>query len=274
MKRILWPIILVFGGSSALATITSQTAQTTYTIIAVPQAVPVGFPFQQGSDLLVTDAGSGGAPRSPAATLVLGSDYTVTGGGYNSANAMQTGSLQVVGTGANSVLANDVLTITRNVPINQISSFVSSGALTVQNIEQGLDKQATISQELYNASGRSLQFPIGDTTSGTLPNVNTRASGILGFSPTGQVQIYSPASVTYSSQVPIQVTSISALESISVAGLVTGYQIPVAGYYSPGDGGGAPLVIARPAGRPWTAALCSPRRPAGPRDGFASTRAL
>ena len=63
MKRILWPLLLVFGGASAFATITSQTAQTTYTIIAVPQAVPVGFPFQQASDLLVTDAGSGAAPR-------------------------------------------------------------------------------------------------------------------------------------------------------------------------------------------------------------------
>jgi len=178
MKSILWPILLVFSGASAFATITSQTAQTTVTLSAVPQAVPSGFPFQQASDLLVTDAGSGGAPRSPAATLVLGSDYTVTGGGYNSANAMQTGSLQVVGTGASSVLANDVITITRNVPINQITSLISSGALTVQNIEQGLDKQATISQMLYNDLPQSQGLtPLSITSAGLINSGFTAQTG-------------------------------------------------------------------------------------------------
>ena len=67
---------------SLFGSITSQTDKTgPFTITASPQTIAVGFPFQQGSDLLVLDEGSTGTPRIPATTLALGSDYTVTGGG-------------------------------------------------------------------------------------------------------------------------------------------------------------------------------------------------
>ena len=138
--------------------ISSQTDRTgPFIVTGLPQVIPVAFPFQAGSELIVYDTGASGTTNDPAITLTLNSDYTVNGGGYDSSNAMQTGSITVVSTGANSVQVGDYLVIARNVPINQTTSFQASGPLTIQQVEQALDKQATISQQVNEGdSGASL----------------------------------------------------------------------------------------------------------------------
>ena len=90
--------------------------------------IPVGFPFSRVG-LVVLDEGSGAVPRGPG-LLLLGSDYTVTGGGYNGTptpNQMQVGSISVVATGAGLVLANDQIVIMRGVPVNQTTSLGRRG---------------------------------------------------------------------------------------------------------------------------------------------------
>lgn len=170
-----------------LGSVTSQVDKSgPFLITSLPQVVPTGFPFQQASDLVVLDEGSTAIPRDPASILSFGSDYTVTGGGYNSANQMQVGSIVVSAGGSGAVLTNDQLVIMRGVPINQVMSFISTGPLTISLLEQALDKEATLSQQVNEVAGRSLQFENFETASPLL-NKLARVSKYLAFDSNGNV---------------------------------------------------------------------------------------
>lgn len=225
-----------------LGSITSQVDKTpAYVVASYPSTLTVTFPFQLSTDLTVLDLGPAGAPYSPAHVLTLGSDYTVTGGGYNTHTNMQTGSITVVSTGTGGVLANDLILIQRNVPINQLTSFQSGGALTAAMIEQALDKQATISQQLNELSGRSLRFQPGETLDGTLL-LSARKGAFLAFDVNGNPVFPQSASIIYPSSAPLSVVNIAALRLLPVSSLVTGIPVQVAGYYAANDGGGGTYV--------------------------------
>lgn len=177
MKKLLALFLLPLA---CFANITSQTEKTgPFVITGLPQTIPVGFPFQQGSDLVVLDTGLSNS-HDPALVLVLGSDYTVTGGGYNGANQMQVGSVVVVTGGVNNVQVNDNLVILRGVPINQPTSFTSTGPLTISLLEQALDREATLSQQIDETTSRSLRFEKSEFGSPVL-NKASRANTVLGF---------------------------------------------------------------------------------------------
>ena len=172
--------------------ITSQVAKSgPFLVTGLPQTIPTGFAFQQGSDLLVLDTGPASGPYDPAHVLVLGSDYSVTGGGYNAANQMQSGSVVVVSGGGQAVAVNDYIVIERAAPLNQTTGLVTTGPLTATLIEQALDKQATLSQDLAASQTLALQFEDFEFGSGTLP-LSQRAGMVLGFNSLGQVQYYTP----------------------------------------------------------------------------------
>lgn len=171
----------------AFANITPQTDKVGPVIIAgSPQVIPTTFPFQQASDLLVLDSGQSGVTHDPALVLTLGSDYTVTGGGYNAATQMQGGSVSVVSTGSHSVATGDRIVIMRNVPINQTSSFAATGPLTIALIEQALDKTATLSQQVNELAQRSLHFENFETNSGLMP-LSARKNCYLFFDANGNL---------------------------------------------------------------------------------------
>jgi parallel beta-helix repeat protein len=156
--------------------VTAQTAKTgPYVMAAFPQACPTGFAFQQSSDLIVIDATLG-------VLLTLGSDYTVTGGGYIPSNQMQTGTVTILSGGAHSVLVGDVIWILRNVPLNQIAS-ATSATLSPVLLEEALDKAATIDQQLLEKSTRALSFEAFETLSATLV-LAQRKGNLLGFDAT------------------------------------------------------------------------------------------
>jgi hypothetical protein len=195
--------------------LSSQVAKSgPFLITGLPQTIPVGFVFQQASDLLVLDTGPTSAPHDPALVLTLNSDYTVTGGGYNSATQMQTGSIVVVGTGANAVQTNDYIVIMRNVPINQGTSLSPSEPLTVQLIEEALDKQATLAQQVSEVTGRSLQFENFEFLNPVI-GLSARKSNILGFDANGNIAFYAGASST-------AVTSITGTANEVIANVATG----------------------------------------------------
>ncbi len=170
MKNLFMVALLGLMPLLGLANITSQTDKTgPVTFTGSPQVIPVGFPFQQASDLLVLDSGQSGVTHDPALVLTLNSDYTVTGGGYNTATQMQVGSVRVVNTGSHTVQNGDQIVIMRNVPINQTTSFSATGPLTIALIEQALDKTATLSQQVNELAQRSLHFENFETNSGLMP---------------------------------------------------------------------------------------------------------
>lgn len=178
------------------ATVTSQVDKSgPFLIMSSPQTIPAGFPFVAGSDLLVLDAGPTSAPYDPALVLTLGSDYTVTGGNYNSQNQMQSGSVIVVSSGSHHVAINDNIVIKRNVPINQTSSFTTQGPNTALLLEQMGDKLATLSQQVNEVTARSLQFENFEFLSGVL-NKAQRSGNLLGFNSVGAPVYYAPSIIT------------------------------------------------------------------------------
>jgi hypothetical protein len=119
--------------------VASTVSRLQFTITGLPQTLAVTFPFNVAADLLVTDG---------ATVLVLNSDYTVTGGGYNALNQLQGGSVTVVGTGSSAVQVSDVITISRGISPVQTTTFASTGILTPLMIEQDDDKLTLLVQEL------------------------------------------------------------------------------------------------------------------------------
>lgn len=186
MKKLLVALVFILAGS-VFASITSTTDRSgPFTIAGLPQTIPTTIYYQQGSDLLVLDMGTSGSPSDPAVTLTLGSDYTVSGGGYNVSNQMQTGSITMVSTGAHSVAVGHRIVIMRNAALNQTSSFTTTGPLTMQQVEQALDKQATLSQQVNEVTARSLRFENFETASAILTK-SARAGKILGFDSNGDI---------------------------------------------------------------------------------------
>ena len=159
-----------------------------------------GLAFQQASDLLIVNAGQPGAVRSPATVLKLGTDYVVTGGGYNSANQMQVGSFTLTNTGPNSPITGDNLYVIRNVPANQLTVFANGGYLTAAMIEQALDKQATLAQMTVNNGLASLHVETYETANAVPPNLlmplALRANSIVGFDANGNVAFFPTANST------------------------------------------------------------------------------
>lgn len=185
MKRLLLLFLLPIACLGSIAPQVDKTGP--FLITSLPQTIPVGFPFQTGNDLLVLDTGPSGSPHDPALVLVGGSDYTVSGGGYNSAVQMQTGSVICVGTGSTPVAVNDNIVVMRNVPINQTSSFSSTGPLTIQQIEQALDKTATLSQQVNEIAQRSLQFENFEFNVSPTLSKSARENSILTFDSNGNI---------------------------------------------------------------------------------------
>jgi hypothetical protein len=191
LLRILILSVAVVCGITATATVTPQTNRVgPYTISSFPAALPTTFPFNVSSELLVLNLGQGGIEHSPAEVLTLNSDYTVTGGGYNSSVQMQTGTVTVVTTGSHAVEVNDQIVILRNVPVNQPTSF-QTGVPTWTTVEKAFDRASTVSQEITENVSRALQFPAGETASGVL-ELTLRAGKVVGFDEDGALTFYDP----------------------------------------------------------------------------------
>lgn len=156
-----------------------------YTLSTLPQVLAVSFPFQAAADLKVYNIGTASVPLPHAVLLTLNSDYTVTGGGYNVANSMQTGSVTVAAGGAGSLAVGDKIVILRMASENQLTSFLSSGLLTVPMIEQALDKQATLIQDLQNQVRSALRIPITDDPNLSEMIRDERANMLLSFDSDG-----------------------------------------------------------------------------------------
>jgi len=207
MKKAGFLILLVLFALRAEATLTptvdvSGPFVTTNGTAPYYLAIPTQLEFQVASDLTVLDVGKSSAPRVPASVLQLGSDYTVTGGGYTTstggvvtgnATEMQTGNITIKSGMANSVLSGDLIYIVRSSKVNQITAFSSGGYLTGPMIEQALDKTAMISQNAVNGVATSLHVESWETKNSIPPNLlmplATRAGKYVAFDKNGNVML-------------------------------------------------------------------------------------
>lgn len=200
-----------------------QTAKTQVVISALPQTAAVGFPFVAAADLRLLDSST-----EPATELTLGSDYTVTGGGYNSMQQMQTGSVVIVAGGVGDVQVGDTITILSDVPYTQTLSFQTL-ALNPKLIEAALDKLTKECQQLRTVLDLCLRFQDDEDLDGTLAK-SARENSLLGFDSLGRISFTSTSTLTpmfsYQSSLTHETGGTSsALDAFSTNGLLVKYVV-------------------------------------------------
>jgi len=147
--------------------LSSTVARLQYTVTALPQTFAT-FAFNLPGDLLVSDG---------ANVLVLGSDYAVAGGGYNSANQLQAGTIVVNGTGTNAVQVGDVITICRNISPVQETTFASTGLLTPLMIEADDDNLTAQVQQIEGLTYNPFPPILGTPNTIFLPWITAQSGG-------------------------------------------------------------------------------------------------
>jgi hypothetical protein len=213
--------------------IATSTAKIQYTLAATVQALPIPFYFLESGHIK--------AIRSRADVtdyvMVLGTDYTLTGVADEDG-----GELTTIAT---NMQVGDVITIKRDIAITQTVNYVYNDRFPAETHERALDKLTMIVQQLKEVTDRAVQFPESDVagTGNIMPSAADRAAKIFGFDASGaQVQLYDPVSAVFAEGDAIYANTVAALKAVLVAPLLNGQQCHVAGYSSPGDGGGGTWV--------------------------------
>ena len=131
-----------------------------YATDGVTTAFTIHFPFFDDTDVNAIFVDEDG----DATTLVINTDFTVTGGD-GSGGVLTTA-------GALSPLAdNGTLTIYREIPFTQESDYVEDDPLPADQLESDLDRAAMRDQQLQDGQNRALTFPVtvDPNVSGELP---------------------------------------------------------------------------------------------------------
>lgn len=183
----------------------------------VSTAFPFAFKVFSTSDLQVVRTD----PTGFELTLALTTDYTVALNANQNSNPGGTVTLLTP-------LATDYkLTLTSDIAELQNTDLTNQGGFYPAVITNALDKLTILIQQVSNALGRSLKFPISDgSVSTTLPTSAARSSSVLGFDTAGNVTTYGITVTTMS-----VVRSVSGVDfSLSVGQTV----IPLVFSYTPG----------------------------------------
>ena len=138
------------------------TATSGQTVFSVP------FEFFANSNLLV---------YKNSTLLTITTHYTVTGAGVTGG-----GSITLV-TGAT---AGDVITIIRDIPVERVTDFPTSGPFNIDALNTDLDRLTAMIREREDGITRVIQLAPTDTTvSLQLPAASARANKVLSFDGTG-----------------------------------------------------------------------------------------
>lgn len=158
-------------------TVQSTTSRADYRGNGVTTLFTIPFYFLDNSHVKVTRTDNSSVPPT-VATLVLNSDYVVTGAGVTSGGQLQT---TVAPTGTQTV------TVLRNVPFTQLIHYVPNDPFPAATHEQALDQLTMEVQELNEVTTHALQFPSYEPVPAVLPAAANRASSLLGFDTNGLV---------------------------------------------------------------------------------------
>lgn len=141
----------------------------------------VGFRFLSSAHLRVIRTSSAGVD----ATLVLNTDYTVSGVGAAS------GTVTLVAV----LAAGEKLTIIRDVPFTQLADYVAGDSFPAESHEDALDLLTMQTQQLKDDIGRSLTLPATSVGASTeLPSA--APASLIGWDATGQaLQNYDASSL-------------------------------------------------------------------------------
>ena len=189
MKRYLAILSLILlAAIPAYATVNVETTRVQYSCDGV--LVTYAYPFQilEDDDLLAVKANTASGTET---TLVLNTDYTVTGAGAGTSGG------NLVLTAASKCGAGYTLTLLRNVELTQDTDYVDGEVFSAESFETALDKMALVQQQQDEEIGRSLKVKRNSTLSGTGVEVPIAAGRAIGWNSTGTgITNYATSSVT------------------------------------------------------------------------------
>lgn len=129
-------------------TVSSQTSSVSYLGDGVTTLLPVPYYFLEQTDLVVTRVNV----DSSVTTLVLGSDYSVSGAGVQAGGAVTMFVAPTVGV---------QILINRVVPVTQETDYVANDPFPAESHERALDKLTMLVQQAFSYLSRALLRPVG-----------------------------------------------------------------------------------------------------------------
>ena len=161
MQRFLFSLIFLFIlPLQVFGTVSIETTKIGYTCNGSTTSHTYPFRVFEDNDIQAIVTSSGGTET----TLVLNTDYTVTGAGSVSGGT-------VVLTAGSKCPSGSKLTILRNIELTQDTDYVDGEAFSAESLENALDKQTLIIQQEKEKNDRALKIPRGSTVSASLPAV-------------------------------------------------------------------------------------------------------
>jgi len=164
-------------------TITSTTSRNDYTGNGAVDTYAYGFKIFANTDLLVTVRNLSDVET----TLVLTTDYTVTGVGDNTGgNVVLVNSSQAWLDTDGDLLTNFSLTLRRVNPLKQETDIRNQGSFLPETHEDQMDREVMIAQQQQDEIDRSIKVSETESALGlTLPVVAVRKNKFLAFDASG-----------------------------------------------------------------------------------------
>lgn len=153
-------------------TVASENSRITYAGDGTTTAFTVNYYFLSNTDLTVISTSSAGVQT----TLVLNTDYTVTGAGVSSGGTV---------TCTTAPAAGSTLQIIRIPQYTQETDYTPNDPFPAESHERALDKLTMLSQRLKDLVSRALHIADGDSTGASTLLPTPTANKILGWDQNG-----------------------------------------------------------------------------------------
>lgn len=199
-------------------TVADSTSRAQYATNGSTDTFTVPFYFLADGDLQVIYTDSDGIES----TLVLTTDYSVSGAGNASG-----GSITTVSTYA----ADGYITILRDVDATQETEFTDGDPLPAASVNAALDKLTMLVQQALEQVSRALVYSPSDTTGSTLPAAASRANKQVLFDEDGVLNLSAPASGSAADLALLLLSTASASEGSGQIGYSSALSYP---YGTPG----------------------------------------
>lgn len=192
-------------------TVSTSLARVQYDTNGTTGPWTVSFRFLADEDLAVIYTDSSGNET----TLVLNTDYTVTGAGDPTGGTVTT---------TTAYAAGGYVTVLRDMDYTQEVDYTDTDSFPAETHEEALDRLTMLVQQVKEVTDRALVFAPSDTDGSTLPAASERASQMLGFDSLGRVTLSVPADGTAAA---LALDLANASSAVKGAGMI-GYDVDLA----------------------------------------------
>jgi hypothetical protein len=164
-------------------TITETTTRQVFTGDGTANPLPIIIPFFENTDLIVEKELNG-----VTTTLVLGTDYTVTGGDGAGGTIVPTAVIPADGT---------QWVIVRSMPQTQEIDLENQSTILASAIEEALDRLVMLLLDTDDSSARSVKADDGEVgpTGLRMPDLATRINKILQWDGSGEITAVAPSDI-------------------------------------------------------------------------------